>query len=99
MTAKELTLRRRKRSLNLPDRDRSLTLKRRSRSLTLPDRPISGGATAGNIGRSIIYLGFNPSGSLNPFVFLSYGLIGNLYESDPTSTLTLRRRKRSLTLE
>ena len=67
---------------------KALTLRRRKRSLTLPDRPISGGATAGNIGRNAIFLGFNPDGSLNPFVFMSYGLIGNLYESDSSLSVS-----------
>ena len=75
-----------------------LTLRRRKLSLTLPHRHISGGENSWNLARHEILQGFNPGGGLQPKVFLLYGLVGNLYDGSPDSTLNLPRRSVALTL-
>ena len=78
---------------------RALTLRRRKIALSLPHRKISGGATGGNLSRFAILQGFAPAPyGFSPRVFLTYGLVGDLYDGAPDSTLTLRRRKIALTL-
>ena len=76
----------------------ALTLRRRSRELTLPDRRISGGSTSGNLASFAVLQGFRYQGAFNRKVFLLYGLVGDLYDGAPDSTLTLRRRPIALTL-
>lgn len=76
-----------------------LTLRRRKIALTLPHRHVSGGECGPNMASFAILQGFRPGGGFNRHVFLRYGLIGDLYDGDPESTLTLRRRKVALTLE
>ena len=93
-----LTLRRRTVALTLPERDLTMTLRRRGIATALSHRHISGGATAGNLARHAILQGFCYGGSFNTRVFLLYGLVGDLYDDVPASTLTLRRRKIALTL-
>lgn len=76
-----------------------LTLRRRSIALTLPHRHISGGETGGNLSGFFLLKGWKAGGGFNRKAFLLYGLVGDLYDNDPASTLTLRRRKIALTLE
>ena len=75
----------------------SLTLRRRKIALTLPHRNISGGSSAANLSRFMINLGLTETG-LNVRAFLLFGLVGDLYDGAPDSTLTLRRRKIALTV-
>ena len=97
MSDNSLTLRRRGLALNLPDRSLDLTLRRRSIALTLPNRQINAGETAANLARFAILQGFG--GGFNRRVFLTYGLVGDLYDGVSTGTLTLRRRSIALTVE
>lgn len=80
--------------------ERALTLRRRKWALTLPGRHVAGPVTAAvDVEDSMLLQGFNYGGSFQTKVFLLYGLIYDLNDSDtPGSTLHLRRRGVALTL-